>query len=133
MKCQGKTTQPLIIFLVLYFVMIKYNTHSNLAPILRIYYNWYIWYSEIFNIVNKKGLEDFFTITMFQCTNYLPIYIVCMIFIPEILYWDNLEDEKFHPTNRRMWSRTRRKGLRSIQEKYLYISYTSRKKSNCDV
>ena len=27
----------------------------------------YIWYSELFNIVNKKGLTDLFTISRFEC------------------------------------------------------------------
>ena len=32
-----------------------------------IYQAYYVWYSKLFNIVNKKGLTDLFTISRFEC------------------------------------------------------------------
>ena len=45
----------------------RYIEFRNIAPILRIYYAYYIWYSELFDIVNKKGLTDLFIISRFDC------------------------------------------------------------------
>ena len=45
----------------------------NPAPILRIYNAHYIWCSELFDIVNKKGLTDLFVISRFECSRGLKV------------------------------------------------------------
>ena len=41
------------------------DSKQNQVPILRIYYAYYIWYSELLDIVNKKGIMDLFVISRF--------------------------------------------------------------------
>jgi len=50
--------------------------NNNPAPILRIYNAYYIWYSELFDIVNKNGPMDLFVISKFECV-YRSISIFC--------------------------------------------------------
>ena len=51
---------------------------NNPAPILRIYNAYYIWYSELFDIVNKNGPMDLFVISRFEC-----VYIdLSQFFVP---------------------------------------------------
>ena len=63
-------------------------SEQNPAPILRIYYAYYIWYSDLFDIVNKKDLIDLFAISKFERTTHIIVHrtrIICVGNVSQLL------------------------------------------------
>ena len=71
---------------------------------MRIYQAYHIWYIELFNIVNKKGLMELFIISRFECIFFLLWFLPRIICKITILTWPS----------RRWRSPWRRKRIRSI-------------------
>ena len=81
----------------------------NPAPILSIWKAYYIWYSELFDIVNKKGLADLFAISRFEFSREKNIFLVPPIKVKKyiILY---------------LWNVTSFKQIRGLEN--FLVSYT---------